>query len=206
MTRTDLAKKLREIARHLDNPDHHHPTDLAARAGLDMLEAAVVVFLDGDQALARCQDWGGRGYSSGSSVEGHGKGGHSDPTFGAAALPDRYTRNDGDPSNPDNVPMGKRPPDAFAQRGDELRAQLAEASGLTRTAAREVRTLMATTPPLTESDRARCAQVEPGGCDEYAVDGRNCSPCRMWLSRHPEAQHVPKTVIEARRHAKRLAS
>lgn len=183
MTRTDLAKKLREIARHLDDPDHLHPTDLAARAGLDMLEAAVVVFLDGDQALARCHDWGGRGYSSGSSVEGHGKGGHPDPTFKAAMVEDTFTR-----------------------RGDELRASLAEASGLARSTAREVRTLMATTPPLTESDRARCAEAATGGCDEYAVDGRRCSPCRMWLSRHPDHQHVPKAVIEARRHAKRLAS
>lgn len=183
MSRTDLPKRLRDLARHLDaNPDHLHPTDPAARAGLDIIEAGLVCFLDGDQALARCRDWGGRGYSSGSSVEGHGKGGHSDPTSKAAMVEDTFTK-----------------------RGDDLRAQLVEASGLTKTTAREVRTLMATTPPLTESDRARCAEVI-GGCDAYAVDGRRCSPCRMWLARHPEAQHVPKQVIEARRHNKRLAS
>lgn len=158
------------------DPDPRNPPDEVKQAALAALGAWADIWYDGDRALGRAVDHTA-GLSSSPSVEGHGKGGHSDPTFDQATS-DRT--------------------DSFAADGEQLRTSIVKGAAHAINANRLTARVLASAPPLSASDRARCLSTDVG-CEDYGVKDGYCSRCWQWIYDNDGLTPVPADVIRKRR-------
>lgn len=177
-----LAGLVRILRKPVDpdgtDPNPLNPPDEVKAAALAALGAWADIWYDGDRALDRAVDHAA-GISASSSVEGHGKGGHSDPTFDQATS-DRT--------------------DSFGAEGHQLRDAIVNGTAHALNAKRLTDKVLRSAPPMTAKDRARCSSADVG-CEENAVKGDPgyCSPCWQWLHRHDDVHQVPRAVIQQRK-------
>lgn len=181
-TPAETARGLRQLAKYIERPDEARQADAPPALEPEAVELAgslITVFLDGPAALQRARDFGGRGYAGGGGGEGSGKGGHTSPTE-TAALSDRA--------------------DDFTQAGHTILAKTTEATAALNVAARTIRQLLATAPPVSDVEGARCKVPE---CTDLAVKDGFCSTDYQYVRRTgtmPTAE-----VLRARRAERRLA-
>lgn len=183
MTPADTARGLRQLARYLEQPTEPRQADAPPALEPECYELAgslVTVFLDGPEALRRARDYGGHGYAGGGRGEGSGKGGHSSPTE-RAALTDR--------------------PDDFTHAGNQILAKTTEATAALNVAARTIRQLLDTAPPVSDIDGARCKVPE---CDDLAVKDGFCETDYQWVRRH--GAMPSKDDLTARRRKRRMVT